>query len=81
MEYESGFSPSVGEATAGADFHAGCRRLSSQSVWCDFSACVSFEIGVGAQLSLKGREVLGIMEPLRESVFAAAAGEAKSMKQ
>jgi len=34
-----------------------------------------------AQLSLKGREVFGIIEPLRESAFAAAAGEAKSMKQ
>jgi hypothetical protein len=34
-----------------------------------------------AQLSLKGREVLGIMEPLRERALAAAAGEEKSMKQ
>jgi hypothetical protein len=34
-----------------------------------------------AQLSLNGREVLGIMEPLSERAFAAAAGEAKSMKQ
>jgi hypothetical protein len=34
-----------------------------------------------AQLSLKGRLVLGIIEPLRDSAFAAAAGEAKSMKQ
>lgn len=34
-----------------------------------------------AQLSLNGREVLGIMEPLRERALAAAAGEAKSMKQ
>ena len=34
-----------------------------------------------AQLSLKGRLVLGIMEPLRERAFAAAAGDAKSMKQ
>jgi hypothetical protein len=34
-----------------------------------------------AQLSLKGREVLGIIEPLRDRALAAAAGEAKSMKQ
>jgi hypothetical protein len=34
-----------------------------------------------AQLSLKGLDVFGIMEPLRERAFAAAAGEAKSMKQ
>lgn len=34
-----------------------------------------------AQLSLKGLEVFGIMEPLRERAFAAAAGEEKSMKQ
>jgi hypothetical protein len=34
-----------------------------------------------AQFSLKGRLVLGIMEPFNESAFAAAAGEAKSMKQ
>ena len=34
-----------------------------------------------AQLSLKGRLVLGIIEPLSDSAFAAAAGEAKSMKQ
>ena len=34
-----------------------------------------------AQLSLKGRDVLGIMLPLRDRAFAAAAGEEKSMKQ
>ena len=34
-----------------------------------------------AQFSLKGREVLGIIEPLSERAFAAEAGEAKSMKQ
>lgn len=34
-----------------------------------------------AQLSLKGREVLGIIEPLRERALAAAAGEEKSIKQ
>jgi hypothetical protein len=34
-----------------------------------------------AQLSLKGREVLGIIEPFKESALAAAAGEAKSIKQ
>lgn len=34
-----------------------------------------------AQLSLKGREVFGIIEPLRERALAAAAGEEKSMKQ
>jgi hypothetical protein len=34
-----------------------------------------------AQLSLKGREVFGIILPLRDSALAAAAGEAKSMKQ
>lgn len=34
-----------------------------------------------AQLSLNGRDVFGIMEPLRESALAAAAGDAKSMKQ
>jgi len=34
-----------------------------------------------AQFSLNGREVLGIMEPLRERALAAAAGLAKSMKQ
>jgi hypothetical protein len=34
-----------------------------------------------AQLSLKGLLVFGIIEPLRERAFAAAAGEAKSMKQ
>jgi hypothetical protein len=34
-----------------------------------------------AQLSLKGREVFGIMLPFKESALAAAAGEAKSMKQ
>jgi len=34
-----------------------------------------------AQLSLKGRLVLGIIDPLRDKAFAAAAGEEKSMKQ
>jgi hypothetical protein len=34
-----------------------------------------------AQLSLKGREVLGIMDPFRERALAAAAGDAKSIKQ
>jgi hypothetical protein len=34
-----------------------------------------------AQLSLNGRDVFGIMEPLRERAFAAAAGEEKSIKQ
>jgi len=34
-----------------------------------------------AQLSLKGREVFGIMLPFRDSALAAAAGVAKSMKQ
>ncbi len=34
-----------------------------------------------AQLSLKGRDVLGIIEPLSDKAFAAAAGELKSMKQ
>ena len=34
-----------------------------------------------AQLSLNGREVLGIMEPLRDNALAAAAGVVKSMKQ
>lgn len=34
-----------------------------------------------AQLSLNGREVFGIIEPFNERALAAAAGEAKSMKQ
>lgn len=34
-----------------------------------------------AQLSLKGRDVLGIMEPFNERALAAEAEEAKSMKQ
>jgi hypothetical protein len=34
-----------------------------------------------AQLSLKGREVFGIMLPFRDRALAAAAGEEKSMKQ
>jgi hypothetical protein len=34
-----------------------------------------------AQLSLNGRLVFGIIEPLRERALAAAAGDEKSMKQ
>lgn len=34
-----------------------------------------------AQLSLKGREVLGIMDPFNERALAAASGVVKSMKQ
>jgi hypothetical protein len=34
-----------------------------------------------AQLSLKGREVLGMMLPLRVKALAAASGLEKSMKQ
>ena len=34
-----------------------------------------------AQLSLKGRAVLGIMLPFNDRAFAAAAGLAKSIKQ
>jgi hypothetical protein len=34
-----------------------------------------------AQFNLNGREVLGIIEPLSERALAAAAGDAKSIKQ
>jgi hypothetical protein len=34
-----------------------------------------------AQLSLNKQEVFGIIEPLRESAFAAAAGDVKLIKQ
>lgn len=34
-----------------------------------------------AQLSLNGRDVLGIMEPLRDKALAAAAAVEKSIKQ
>lgn len=34
-----------------------------------------------AQLSLNGRDVLGIMLPFRDRALAAAAGDEKSMKQ